>query len=485
MSLFQLFKPADIDDQMDIHKAELIALAIALPVLMMLSIRLMSPNSFASVHLHSNLETVRLSHHKHGKNLKLSELIRLTCPRLFQFRPTPYLRSYHLQTIMANIFTNVPPVHYDRQAWIMDDGGSVGVHFYPPMDDLTVAVDAPVVVILHGLTGHSGEAYVREITHRACSPKLPFRAVVVHGRGCGDEKVTTAQLHNPDYTHDIRWCLDRLRRQFNQAKFILLGFSLGANVLINYVGEEGDAINSKSKLGEYAPVAGVLSLANPFDIYICSHALETPWWRKVTYGRAIAAKLTRYYNRVSHALSTHPDIEHERVMLARTPREYDDAVTRRFFGYPTVNQYYRGCGCCHRIIDVKIPTIFVNSLDDPISVLPCIPFDECVYNPNVLLFTTTHGGHCGWFTGLKPRFWFGDFVQDVFQMFVDMEPVVATSPKKSPVKSAKCPTRVFERKQRSTAIARRLSNHSMFELEADKNVFLQLWRDISNRAGGN
>lgn len=75
---------------------------------------------------------------------------------------------------------------------------------WAPTDQSTVADDAPIVVVQHGLTGgmpHSDmllkishplvgsyEAYVRAILSRACAPPekggLGYRAVVINFRGC-------------------------------------------------------------------------------------------------------------------------------------------------------------------------------------------------------------------------------------------------------------------------------------------------------------
>jgi uncharacterized protein len=98
--------------------------------------------------------------------------------------------------------------------------------------------------------------------------------------------------------------------------------------------------------------------------------------------------------------------------------EYDDAVTRITYGYDTVIDCYRDGSCRHHIKKVQVPLLCLNSLDDPLAVAKCIPYDKlryvqpgstrsshgswwCRANPHVILATTRSGGHLGWFTGLR------------------------------------------------------------------------------------
>jgi predicted alpha/beta-fold hydrolase len=91
------------------------------------------------------------------------------------------------------------------------------------------------------------------------------------------------------------------------------------------------------------------------------------------------------------------DIDVSQVLAAKTIRDYDDAYTKKMFNYSTVDNYYRDASCCRFIEHVRIPLLCINALDDPISSLPCIPFDEIAINPNVVLALTQYGGHLGWF----------------------------------------------------------------------------------------
>lgn len=98
-------------------------------------------------------------------------------------------------------------------------------------------------------------------------------------------------------------------------------------------------------------------------------------------------------------LSKDPSVDVEKVQNAQSIREFDDLVTRPMGGYDTVNDYYRDASSSVKIKKVRVPLLCFNAMDDPISPAESIPYDEIKINPYVVLATTQHGGHLGWFEG--------------------------------------------------------------------------------------
>jgi len=101
-----------------------------------------------------------------------------------------------------------------------------------------------VLVVLTGLTGGSYEAYIRSILSTACRPVseggLGYRAVVINFRGCAGVPMTSKQLYSAGYTDDLRVALMYIVKQYPNAPLLGMGFSLGANVLVRYLAEEGE-----------------------------------------------------------------------------------------------------------------------------------------------------------------------------------------------------------------------------------------------------
>jgi predicted alpha/beta-fold hydrolase len=263
-------------------------------------------SAIITYHKHQDIRKLTMSKSSIRITMAFDEMLKKYCPSLSSYRPTPWLFNTHLQTIMASEFQNSYGVQYEKQVWVNPEcNGSFGIHFFPT-SSIDILADTPVVVLFHGLTGDSGEPYCTSIAAQSKynddqKIKYRYRTVVIHGRGCGDAPVTTAQLHTPHFTGDARFAIEKLRKMYPFANFVLVGFSLGANVMINYIGEEGNQLND-FEYGKIARVVGAISISNPFDIYICSHSLESTFLRKSTYAWKIALKLKNYFKKYNISL---------------------------------------------------------------------------------------------------------------------------------------------------------------------------------------
>jgi predicted alpha/beta-fold hydrolase len=122
-------------------------------------------------------------------------------------------------------------------------------------------------------------------------------------------------------------------------------------------------------------------------------------------------------------IETHPSISFDmkQIESSKSITEFDDAVTRRVFGFRTVHEYYRKGSSAQYVPDIEIPGLLFSALDDPIAHHEAIPVYEVWGNPNIVLATTAKGGHIGWFTGFfRPQRWFakpvGDFFHALFEV---------------------------------------------------------------------
>ena len=92
---------------------------------------------------------------------------------------------------------------------------------------------------------------------------------------------------------------------------------------------------------------------------------------------------------------------------------FDDAITAPFFGYSGRDDYYNKASCVHRIPSIRIPTLFMNALDDPIVTHKCIDYEVIKNNPSTVVGTTKHGGHIGYnTTAFNLDVWFMEPVLD-------------------------------------------------------------------------
>nr|CAG8436650.1 9338_t:CDS:2 [Entrophospora candida] len=335
------------------------------------------------------------------QSIKLYDYLKEKCPSLLgeeaRYYPTFWIYNGHLQTAYA-AFANFEDVHlidYERKFVSTPDGGQIAVDWTPPLSE-KVFDNTPTLVMLHGLTGGSHESYIRCLLEELTKPPHNYRAVVVNFRGCSESFVTSPKLYSAGATEDLRVALNYIKESIPGAPLMAVGFSLGANLLVKYLGEEGDK----------TPLIGAASVANPFDLLCGNRALERSYLGERVYSAAMADNLKKGYIRHLDVMKQDDRIHIESVLSSKTIREFDDRMTRISFGYDTVDDYYRDASSAQYVTRVKIPLLCLNAEDDPIVSAQSIPYDECKFNPYVILATTSFGGHLGWFEGfLNPYRW--------------------------------------------------------------------------------
>ncbi|PCH35623.1 AB-hydrolase YheT [Wolfiporia cocos MD-104 SS10] len=348
---------------------------------------------------------------KKTKQESLRTFIETRCPSLLrEFRPVWWLFSGHLQTGYSVVgdFTKVDKVEYERTSLRTVDGGTLGLDFTPPQSERKLSDDTPIAVVLHGLTGGSHESYVRAVLAPVCTPKeqggLGYRAVVVNFRGCAGVPITSPQLYSAGHTEDIRVAVYYIRKKYPCAPLLGLGFSLGANVLVRYLSEEGE--NSR--------LSSACVLACPWDLLANSIALEGRWFHRKVYSSALGTNLQSVVKRHASALLKFPShpvgqaVTPCLALQAPTMEAFDNTFNRIAggssppFPFPSAQAYYVWASSHDRLSAVRVPLLALNTADDPIvQVLPV----EAGGNGFVAFAVTRKGGHLGWFQAGKRR-WF-------------------------------------------------------------------------------
>lgn len=305
--------------------------------------------------------------------------------------------SRHLQTLALSRADEErePAVAYRRQLLDLPDGGVVSLDWALLQDNselpIEQAVDASrrTVLVLPGLTGGSPEFYIRKAVVRLRA--RGWQCVVMNARGCADTPLRTAHLFSSGYTADVRFAARYLRTTYAFETFIGLGFSMGANVLVKFLGEEQ----------EDSPLDAGMSVGNPFDLVKCSANFGATLLHRLTYDKVLTRNLQNLFFERSNAhemFRSMPGVDIPSVADAKTVREFDDRLTKVAFKYETVDHYYEDASSLRKLERVRVPLLCLNARDDPISVHTALPTAEQVEaNPNVILCVTSAGGHLAFY----------------------------------------------------------------------------------------
>jgi len=97
---------------------------------------------------------------------------------------------------------------------------------------------APIVLLVPGLTGSSGEAYIQRAALGLHSAGM--RVAVFNPRSRGGVELSTPFLYSAGYTEDLRRVVEVLASGFLRAPLLAAGYSLGSSYLLKYCCEEAD-----------------------------------------------------------------------------------------------------------------------------------------------------------------------------------------------------------------------------------------------------
>ncbi|KAJ6814558.1 embryogenesis-associated protein EMB8-like [Iris pallida] len=317
---------------------------------------------------------------------------------------TPWLASPHLQTAFLNFFGRAPVFCYRRQIYTVNDGGTIALDWLLASDVAGVSSESvqniskddstPIAIVVPGLTSDSASPYLRHIVHKTA--KQGWNVVVGNHRGLGGMSITSDRFYNAGWTDDVREVVNYLHREYPKAPLFAIGTSIGANILVKYLGEEG----------ENTPIAGAASICSTWDLVVCDRFINRKLVQRL-YDRALAYGLKGYAQLHEPALTRLANWDG--ISNSRTVRDFDNHATCIVGKYETVDTYYRHCSAVNFVKGISVPLLCVSALDDPVCTSEAIPWDECRANKNIVLATLPHGGHLAFFKGLTAHslWWVG------------------------------------------------------------------------------
>ena len=311
------------------------------------------------------------------------------------FLPVPWLRSRHAQTIVGSSSRMRIPVTFRRELFRLEDGGQVGLDWLEPEP---AADDTPVLVVIHGVNGGSRERYIQ---HYLVNVRKAFdcRCVVMVLRGLGGVPLTSPRPYNAGDTGDIRAVVKAIHTRYPKAPLLGAGFSLGANVMAKYVGEEG----------EKCVLHSVICVSCPFDLQRTTDYLEAPGLLNRRYTENMGRGLVRCAKKNAEMLAKAPKADIKLICTSRTSDEFTDHAARMFFGFSGSKEYYQRLSSLPVIHNTAVPTLYINAVDDPM-VGPAVIEEaraELKDNSSTVLVVTPCGGHLGFVEarGMNPMRW--------------------------------------------------------------------------------
>lgn len=287
------------------------------------------------------------------------------------YRPPPGFRNPHLQTIWAGKLRRVEPVAVRRERLTTPDGDFLDV-------DLAEGGHDRLAVVSHGLEGNSNRAYVVGMV-RALA-EAGFDVAAWNLRGCSGEPNRLERLYHSGATGDLDAVVQALRPRYEAV--VLVGFSLGGNLTLKYLGE-----------AERDPaVRAAVAFSVPVDLAASARVLDTP--SALAYRHYFLRSLRR---KVLQKAEVFPDaVAPEGLRGLGSLRDFDDRFTAPLHGFRDAYDYYARASSKPHLAAIRVPTLLVNALDDPFLARPaCFPRRTAAESRSLFLETPRHGGHVG------------------------------------------------------------------------------------------
>ena len=241
------------------------------------------------------------------------------------------------------------------------------------------------IVMVHGLEGDGEASYMRGLSTAAL--QAGYASHRFHMRTCGGTEHLCDTLYHAGLTTDLLAVLRELRRE-GRSPAILVGFSLGGNVVLKLAGELAD--------GAPELVHAVCGVSTPLDLAACAARIAAPENRiyERRFVRRMRARLCatgRYTERDFRGL--------------RSVREIDDRITAPSFGFGTAANYYRTQSAIGYLDRIRVPALLIQAKDDTLVPFEIFASQAVRGNPRVHLLATEYGGHLGFLARGRSRFW--------------------------------------------------------------------------------
>jgi uncharacterized protein len=302
------------------------------------------------------------------------------------FEPHPWLRGCHAQTIVARYWGGERKgLHAASHEVEMPDGDRLLI-----LETVPAGWENPhpTAVLVHGLAGSADASYVVRVGQRL--HRMGIRVVRVNLRGAGAGFGLARGIYHAGRSDDLREVVHWLDERSPGSPIGLIGFSLGANLVLKLAAEA--AADPLRRLD------CVLAANPPIDLAACAQLMLRPEnrlydWNFVRWLRVMARRLHDRF----------PDLGPPRLEGVKTLYDFDDRYTAPRNGFGSADEYYRRCSLLTALARIRVPGLIVHAMDDPF--VASEPLIRAEKPTDLTVELVSHGGHLGY---LSHHPWQGD-----------------------------------------------------------------------------
>lgn len=293
------------------------------------------------------------------------------------YSPSTLFKNSHINT-MYRVGFGDSKGNFDRKRVELSDGDFLDL-------DFSLVGSKKIAVLIHGLEGSSSSTYIVSLTK--VLNENGYDTVALNLRGCSGEANRLLCSYHSGKTEDVHEAIQFVQSNYNYREINLVGFSLGGNLTLKYIGEE------------YRPAINTaIAVSVPCDLSSSSFALNK-LSNRIYLNRFLKTLKEKAYQKLEQFPNSF--LTKEAIENVKNFREFDDLFTGPANGFDNGEDYYLKNSCKQFIPAIKTRSLLINALDDPFLTPDCYPISEATANSFFHLETPKYGGHVGFVTYLN------------------------------------------------------------------------------------
>lgn len=298
------------------------------------------------------------------------------------FYPSLPFRNGHFNTMYRPLFVK-ETCNYSRKRITTWDDDFIDLDFSAANSN-----SKTLAILIHGLEGSSESKYIITTANELNAKEID--TVSVNLRGCSGEDNLLLGTYHSGKTEDVAFIVDHILENYNYENIIIIGYSLGGNLTLKYMGEFAETLSPKIK--------GAIATSVPIDI--ASAEVEMDKLKNKFY---IDQFLKTIRLKVLEKSFKFPDFELDKDKLFKAKRfkHLEYLYTVPVFGFESPEDYWEKASAKPFIPKIKLPTLLINAEDDSFLSKECFPYEEAENSDNFFLEVTKYGGHVGFISTFK------------------------------------------------------------------------------------
>jgi predicted alpha/beta-fold hydrolase len=287
------------------------------------------------------------------------------------YSPPLFLFSPHLETIYPAILRKVLLQPFVRERIPTPDNDFLDLDWLRQGSD-------KLVILSHGLEGNSQRAYIKGMAKVFFADG--YDVLAWNYRGCSEEMNRQLRFYHSGATDDLNVVIDHAIDNKKYTSVFLVGFSLGGNITLKFLGEKEPRTEIKK----------AVAISVPMDLKTSCEKISRPsnWIYSYRFLKSLKAKVMQKASRM-------PGLDVSKIDRVKTLMQFDDRYTAPLHGFDSAVDYYTRCSSIHFLKNIKTPALIINTLNDPFLSKECFPSEALKDHSYVTLEILLRGGHVG------------------------------------------------------------------------------------------